>query len=57
MNKSDLRNELNKFDNLFDMLNFLMKKFDLTMKLSTITKPLVIEGLLKAFDLTRPKLK
>lgn len=57
INRNDLRGELSKFDNLGDMLNFLKSKFDLSAKLGIIQKPLMIEGLLKAFDILNPKQK
>ena len=55
--RNELKMELGKFDNLEDMLNYLKSNFDLKQKLNLIQKPLIIDGLLKANDILRPKIK
>jgi hypothetical protein len=55
--RNELKKDLSKFDNLEQMLNYLNDNFDLSQKLNLIQKPIIIEGLIKANELIRPKLR
>ena len=58
MSNEDLKKELSKFDNLHDMINFLTSKFDLkNLSLGIISKPVIIEGLIKTRSMLNPKVK
>ena len=53
--KKKLTTELNQFDNIEDMLIYLNTRYDLKKaKLGIVTKPMFVNGILKAIEAAKP---
>jgi hypothetical protein len=54
MEEELLRKKLSEQTTLAGMLNVLYTRYDLNNKLGLIQKPIIIEGLIKAYKLLKP---